>query len=931
MNKKLFTFIFTVAFSLLTVLSCFSTVSVSASTIALTDEDYANAAKVLTEICPGFTLGEGEVTTRAEFVAAVTMVMNISVSGGVETGFRDVPKTHPYSAHIAYAANMGLINTVDLFYPDSPVTYSQAIKIVMVAAGYGEKAEYTGGFPTGYLKVANEADVGQGIAAGAESISHAQAIQIIFEAATTDMLEVTSFGDSYDYSITEGKNILSTYHKIYMAHGIVEANENTALTTAATSNGDDIITIGGVNFNAPGYANLIGKSARVFYSDDKQNTVVFAYESGNIINNYAQGDYITISGTNLTVSPEDGDKDVRYSLESDYSFLYNGKFYGSADYNSVVNPKAGSVSLIDNDNNKKIDVIVVKDVEYGVIGSVNEFEEKIYDKYKKNGLTDLSDSSVKYMISEADGTAIALDDLEEDDVVGYATSKDKMLFEIIRYSERVGGTYDSKTSDGKLEIKGMEYQLSDYYMTNIKSIDNIKFGSEVILHLGVGNQVVYVQEFSTSLRYAFLLAAGQETGLDGKAVVKIYSDEGKMLELSCSEKFKIDGESLTSHSAISQALSGIVSKPYAYRVIKFALNAEGELSRIYTATDNTEGTNVIYTQVEAEARPVIYYDSTKLKEGEVISDDPSIEVPYEIANTECPYSVYGSYTPYFHKGSGATTIQIPVRPADFSDEDKFNITPSVEEEYVRAVAYDVTTGGAASFILVSNDTAGGSINKYTGSAIIESITQGVNDEGEEVTILKLYYGGAWDKYYYEPETTKISKENTGGNGTTTQTEIGISDFAPGDIIRLTTNAEKVITEMTMNFDASTKEIPSGLVQTTSNNGRYVEYIAGYALGISSGKQGLIATGMTPAEIVEKQGNVSINNTFTASFTRGTTVFVTLNRNRQTGAVESAVVSKETDLSSVETYFNSGATMDYIVLRRYFREPSLNAIYVNIDK
>ena len=500
MTKKLLSLILTVAF----ILGCFSAASVSASTIVLSDDDYSKASEVLGALCPGFPLIDEEAssdakpTTRAEFVAAMAMVMGVDVKAGVETPFSDVPAKNPYASAIKYAAGANLISTVDLFFPDSPITYSQAMKIAMVAAGYGDKAEYTGGYPTGYIKAAKEAGVAQNINLGdTDTLTHAQATQIIFETAICDMLEVSAWGDSFDYSTTEGKNILSVYKKIYMANGVVESNENTTLTNASENSGKDTITIDGVNFYAPGYENLIGKTARVFYGNDNKNTVIFAYENGNEVYNYTNEDALSISGLNLTVMPADGDKELRYGLESDYSVIYNGKFYGSANYNSVINPSAGSVGLVDNDDNNKIDVIIIKDVEYGIIGSVNEVDEKIFDKYKKGGMLDLSDSSISYMVTEADGTAISLIDLESDYIVGYAISKDKKLVEIIHYSERIGGTFDSKTSDGKLELKGKEYQLSSYYSSNVKSLDNIKFGSEIILHLGVGNQVVYIEEFST--------------------------------------------------------------------------------------------------------------------------------------------------------------------------------------------------------------------------------------------------------------------------------------------------------------------------------------------------------------------------------------------------------------------------------------------------
>jgi len=932
-NSKLFSYVLALTFIFVTVMGCFSATSAFASTIELKDDDYIHAVNTLSKIAPDFPLNEGEVTTRAEFVAAVTMAMDVTGSVNTQTGFLDVPADHIYAKNIAFALGNGLISNVDLFYPDSPITYTQAIKIVMVAAGYGVKAEYNGGYPTGYLKVANEIDLGKSLSSldVDDTLTHAQAIDIIFEAVTTDMLEMTGFGSNTDYSVTKGKNILSTYHKIYMAEGVVEANENTGIASLSSVSADNTIIVDGKKFTGEGYDNLIGKRARIFYGDDSKNTIVYAYECGNDVATYTYKDELEISGTKITAYPEEGTKEVKHTLEGDYSVIYNGKFFGAANYSSHINTNSGSTQLVDNDDNGKIDVIIIKEYEYGVVGSVNEFEERIYDKYKKNGLIDLSGSETKYSVSEYNGDAIALDQLESGDVVGYAISKDNKYYEIVRFPEKIGGTYNTITSEGKIEFKGKEYELTTYYTSNVKSLNNVKKDTEIILYLGVGDQVVYIQEFEAVSKYGFLVDTCMQSGMDGRAMVKIYSADGEMLELECADKLTFNGAKLTSQDTMLSNLEATKALAYAYRVIKYSLSAEGKLSKVFTATDNTQGTNVLYTQIIDEARPVIYYDSTALTEGGVISDDPVVSVPYSIEESACPYYCAGVFTPYFNLVTGSTIMQIPVRPIDFSDDEKYRVNVIEDEQYYRAVAYDVTTGGAASFVLISKDfSGGGAISRYNGSAIIESITQGLNEDGEEATVLKLYYDGKWDKYYYDSEKTKISRENTNGNGTLDQTDLDIDDFAPGDIIRISATADKVITEMTMNFDCSAKTVPSEISQSPSNGGRYVEYILGYALSVSSDNQIVIGTNKTISEIVASQGDLPLTNTFSGTLGAGNTVFVRINRDRNTNAVKDAVVYKEANLNSIETYFNSGSEMDYVVLRRYYREPTMNIIYVNID-
>ena len=926
--SKILSLVLSFIFVFTSVIACFPGSEAMASTIELTDDDMLNAAAVLKTIAPDFPLEDKEETTRAEFVAAVALALNLPVDADIASGFADVDKANPYVKHIAYAAQMGIISNVALFYPDSSITYAQAIKIVMAAAGYTKKAEVSGGFPAGYLKAAKDAGVGDGINLGIDdTVSHEIATKLIFEACCTDMMEQTSFGSSIDYTVTEGKNILSTYHKIRIAEGIVEANENTGLDAASQATAPGTITVDGVDYKADVAGNLIGKRIRVFYNDDKAKTVVYAYAKDNTEISYTANDGVTLSGLTLTAFPEETLKETRHTLEADFKVIYNGKAYIAADYASLLNPSSGTVTIIDNDDNKKIDIVYIRKYEYGVIGSVNALEEKIFDKYKKGGLIDLSLSDINYSITDSTGAKLELSTLEPGDKIGYVMSSDEKYVEIIRCDNANGGIYTSLTGDGKIELKGKEYKLTDYYTSNVKSASNIKMGTEVILYLSPDDQVIFIQEYTSSLGYGFLVAAAQGSGLDSGVMVKIFTSGGQMLEAAVADKVVLDGTPKTSKTEIKTFLDSTIAKQYAYRVVKFSQNVEGKINKIYTATDNLEGTAVLYKQPVDEARPVIYYDSTAVTGP--ISDDTSDEVPYVVEKTLCPFPVRGSFS-YFHAGSGTKIMRIPVRPGQFNDDENFKIISSAPEAYARTAAYDVSYGGIASFVLLSNDTSAGSIGRYDGSAIIESITQGTNEDGEALTILKLYYGGEWDKYYYHPEKTKITKESTGGDGTTTQTELTIADFAPGDIIRISADSDKLIAEMTMNFDASERTVVAGLTKTTGNNGRYVEYIKGYALGYDQSRL-VVATDNTMEEIDAVGGNVDVAKTYSAALTRGTTLFVKFHRNRSTDAITSAEIYTEADASAIETYFSSGRNADYIVLRQYFRDPSLNIVYVNIDE
>lgn len=922
-TNKILTFVITLVFACISMLACFPSVIAGAQTITLTESDYASAKEVLKTICPDMPLGEGEVTTRAEFIAAVTMLLNIPMTEVADTGFSDVAPTDAYAANIKYAADLGLISNVDLFYPTSPVTYAQAVKIVMTAAGYGKKAEFMGGFPTGYLLMANEAGVGLNLElTNDDNLSHADAIALIYDAATTDIMEATSFGSSYEYAIREGKNLLSTYHHIYMAEGIVEANENTGLLSMTATAGENRIKINGKIFKGEGYQNFIGKKARVLYNDENSNAIVYAYEMDNTITEYTEKDNLSISGTTLTVVPQEKGKNEKYKLEASYSLIYNGKYYGAADYNTVINPTAGTVSLVDNDDDGVIEVIIVKDFQYGVIGNVNEFEEKIYDKYKKNGMLDLGNDSVKYLVTEQDGALISLGELEANDIIGYVASKDNKFYEIVRFDSKVGGTYEMLKSNNKIVVKGEEYTLSSYYTTYVKGLSDLKIGTEVIIYLGASNQVVYVDEFSTDIKYGVLVAGGQEGGIDGNCRAKIYSQDGEMLELSFAKKVKFNGTSSLITTVLPQINSVIANSDVSQRVVKFSLNADGEINKLYTTVANTQGTNVLLKENIAESRPVLY------------SDNNSADV-----GNDAKKLVYkgGVFYPLFAVSASGIIMKVAGSETNRNDNKSYTLSSTAilneeDQESMVAYGYDVDKNGAA-FIIIPQTEASTTVSGEPASAIVESVHLGLNPDGLEVAVAKIYRGGKWDVYYSNDDTKSA-----------------VLALKPGDIIAFVADSFNEIVALETHFSYGNGKTFYTPRATYNSNGtinkegdvapvpvigyqsKVVGYVGGYIYNFSGGKATIIRADRVDTykdiNAVASAASFGLTEVYPVSLSASKTVFVKFINDRATGKTISAEVYKEADMNSLETFFNSGTSADYLVSRERYHSVSLNIVYVN---
>ena len=128
------------------------------------DADYAWAAELTKDM--GVFAGDSngnfnpnQGITRAQFAAVVCRFL-----GGDEDAknmktsvFTDVPTSHWANGYIAWAYGKGIISGYGngKFGPSDTVTYEQAIKMLMGGIGYGDAAVDAGGYPNGYITVAD--------------------------------------------------------------------------------------------------------------------------------------------------------------------------------------------------------------------------------------------------------------------------------------------------------------------------------------------------------------------------------------------------------------------------------------------------------------------------------------------------------------------------------------------------------------------------------------------------------------------------------------------------------------------------------------------------------------------------------------------------------------------------------------------------------
>lgn len=133
---------------------------------------YGDAVAYLNEIgiMKGHTDGlfhPSDNVTRAQMAVICCRVMGVEsdAEANAQQIFYDVPSSYWAVGYINKTAELGIVSGFEdkSFKPDDPVTYEQALTMVVCAWGWGELAYESGGWPDGYIKVANDSGYTEGI------------------------------------------------------------------------------------------------------------------------------------------------------------------------------------------------------------------------------------------------------------------------------------------------------------------------------------------------------------------------------------------------------------------------------------------------------------------------------------------------------------------------------------------------------------------------------------------------------------------------------------------------------------------------------------------------------------------------------------------------------------------------------------------------
>lgn len=816
--KRLLSFI--LAFVMLFSVGAFSVMAEEATeeSITLSDIDLSTTVgKAVSRLVsmgiingyPDGTFGPDLAITRAEFCVVMVKFENMQdyINPEALTGFEDLDTDANYAwarPYVAMAVQRGIINGFEdgTFRAADPVTYEQAIKMIVCSLGYGESAKMPtiiDDWSSGYVAKAMQLRVTSGTSITNKTKPTTRGTVAILTSNALDAARNTDV-DGQDVIIDKDTFEQLGYKEV---KGIVTGTYITELYDARSSVpknhvmiDDEIYEIGfsrDPNEYLGCEVKAIVKEADEFGDYDlvtsleptsKTRELVI---SAGCVGEYEDGilKYSTVKNGSV--------KQAR--IDEDLIVIFNNKYYDYDISNLKNDLKSGDVVLVDNNGDNRFDVARVNSYEVFVVASKSSSTQKITlmygAEYKGETTITFPEESTSLAFSlTRNGKEIKFSDISTKwDVLSIKESPEdalgRRLYEVIVTRETVSGTITERDASDEsiIVINDKEYTIADSLLNYTgEDAPNLKVGEAAQVYLDHEGKIVAAAEANDKLsseKYAYLLSLRQDDDQsDYDLEFWMYTTDGKFLEIGAASKITIDGVKYKAlNSKIPELLEESAEKANSYYAD--AENVKYQQPIIYQT--NTEGlVNTIYTVNSEE------------------NEDISMVLDDEKCFAEYKERKYISQNKTFTDFKISSSTDIVFIPDDRNDTDSYLTFSSYSKAFANGrtyhvEAYGITETNTAALVLIYKENDARIYTSSTPFLIVSAVSQ-----TKDGTVIKGYNGTT-----YTEKTLTFAEETISVRGESCP---AASKIGKGDVIRyIADSTGKQLLHYQTWFDASDPE------------------------------------------------------------------------------------------------------------------------------
>ncbi len=744
------------------VLSSFSFVSSADSA----DDSYsANAIDVVSKLGlmdKGLTLSPGATMTRGDVIETVINLCGVDVTGG-KSVFSDLEPEHVHHDAIMTAHSMGLVNGFSdgTVRPDDPALVSHTMQLIYYALGYKEYGSLT--------RAVEKANVGTlSDLYSTKEITAAKFADLMVQAGESHPLEVRIVskenGDRTSEFYNSKQTVLEKYYDISRVEGIVTSAGGMNLDPERNYKsdkvviGEEILKVDKVKADA-----FFGQNVVAYYRQYKDLTdkrLVCLYSYNNNVTEITPDTYDGYSDGKIYYKVGDQKyDDIKISFSVVDMFVNNVM---------VKNPKesyfdidSGKITLIDNNKDRKFDVIIIVEYETYVVDFINKDHNAIFGKY--NDLAIFLDNYEDVSIVAENGDVIYIEELSANDVLSVVKAADGSSISIVYALSEVNGTIEATSEENNnlyVTIDGKEYKVTTDCNKNEGTLFTV--GRTGVFPLNATGEISTYIPPGKLASVGYLIKAKQSTGLNEKVSVKMLTESGDIVIYELGEKVNIDGEVCDSKEALD--LHDVL--------VSYTANEEGILKTIDTPckpviVQEGEETKTRYEGLGEDESYLnsfqMYYDgyekgeelkyksSSAMFEGKIALDTNNVVfvIPQGDDVSDRDYKVY-------------TAKQY------FTNDSKHTVKAyKMEDKKLTAIAALVYTKVTDANESVPGDTA---------PVFVEKATKVFDAEGYSTTKIVGYLGTSKMEFYLPDELGDVINHTIRG----------------GDIIKISYNKENVI-------------------------------------------------------------------------------------------------------------------------------------------
>ena len=700
----------------------------------------------------------------AKIAVAALGLADVAQNYTYQTKYPDVSSDHWANGYINVASNQRLVigDESGNFNPDSPITYAEAITVIVRMLGHEPATVNKGTWPTNFLVVGAQIGVTKGVASHNmnDEIIRGTIAEMTYNALTINMMKQVGFGDNTRYEVVD-ETILVNRLDVEKISGQISGNEFTKLTSDVSLKADqvqigtDIYKTGQTNAK-----NLLGYNVELYAKQDMEGNMAALA----VVKSKAKNNDVTIDSENIASIAQSGNRYMlKYWLDKDNSSSTKTVYLdGSANliYNGVyeefnvddVKPDYGSVTLLDSNRDDLYDVVFTSNSINYVVDQISTVTHTISDKYGVGVLKlDPEDKDINFSITK-DGQNFDFANLKEWHVLSVSQSKNSNVLNLTVSDKKVSGVV-SELYDEKVRINGLQYAVANNYK------NAISLAEEGVFYLDVNDKISAVDTTnSLNTNYAYLLAGEKESNFSTKINLKVFTKTGETKILQTAERISLNGAAMADATTVLNTLKA-GAQDVAPQLVTLSYNTDGEVTKINTATDKTT--------------------TQEYNRGVFTKSYTANDVAYKSTTSKLNRFTVTENTVIFDLPSGQSIDKYAVRSKEmFANDGKYNIE-----------IYDLNEDLSANVVIVTNSN--GKTNAESSIAVVESITPVKNERGDDAQKLYMLYKGEMV------------------NMLTTQMGILVKDggkaLQNGDVIQFSTDVNGAINSVSLLLDITQKD------------------------------------------------------------------------------------------------------------------------------